>query len=68
MDDPVPSTKREAVSTRLRTIQGLAIGLVLLVSLFVPIHARAASSALDGQNTSSCGTLQVEQPFRTIQP
>jgi hypothetical protein len=37
------------MSTKLRTIQGLATGLALLVSLVVPIHARAASPALDGQ-------------------
>ncbi len=37
------------MSTKLRTIQGLAIGLLLLVSLVVPIHARAASPALDEQ-------------------
>ena len=39
----------ETVSTKLRAIPGLAIGLLLLVSLVVPIPARAASSALDEQ-------------------
>jgi hypothetical protein len=37
------------MSTKLRPIQGLAIGLFFLVSLVVPIHARAASPALDEQ-------------------
>ena len=55
------------MSTRLRAIQGL-IGLCLVLSLVTPTQARAVASALDEQNTSSCGTLQVEQPFRTIQP
>ena len=37
------------MSTKLRAIQGLAISLFLFVSLVAPIHARAASSALDEQ-------------------
>jgi hypothetical protein len=37
------------MSTKLRAIQGLAIGLLLLVSLVVPVHVHAASSALDEQ-------------------
>jgi hypothetical protein len=37
------------MSTKLRAIQGLAIGLFFLVSLVVPIHGRAASPALDEQ-------------------
>lgn len=35
------------MSTKLRAIQGLAIGLVLVVSLVASIHAYAASPALD---------------------
>lgn len=34
---------------KFRTIHGLAIGLFLLGSLVVPIHAQAASAALDEQ-------------------
>ena len=37
------------MSTKLRAIQGLAIGLFFLVSLLVPIQGRAASPALDEQ-------------------
>jgi len=39
----------ETMSTKLRAIQGLAIGLFCLVSLVVPIPASAASQALDEQ-------------------
>jgi hypothetical protein len=41
--------KEKAMSTTQRAIQGLAIGLCLLVSLIVPIHAHAASLALNEQ-------------------
>jgi len=37
------------MSTKLRATLGLAIGLLLLVSLAAPVQARAASPALDGQ-------------------
>jgi len=39
----------ETMSTKRRAVQGLAIGLFLLVSLVAPIHGRAASPALDEQ-------------------
>lgn len=49
MNSHMISIKERAMSTTQRAIQGLAIGLCLLVSLIVPIHARAASPALDEQ-------------------
>ena len=49
MNSHMISIKEKAMSTTQRAIQGLAIGLCLLVSLIVPIHARAASPALDEQ-------------------
>jgi hypothetical protein len=55
------------MSTKLCAIQALAIGLFFLVPLVVPIQVRAASSSLDEQVISLCGTIQIEQPFRRIQ-
>jgi hypothetical protein len=49
MKNPEPLKRSETMSTKLRATLGLAIGLLLLVSLAAPVQARAASPALDGQ-------------------
>ena len=49
MNSHMNPIKAKSMTTTQRAIQGLAIGLCLLVSLIVPIQTRAASLALNEQ-------------------